>query len=261
MEGQALAVIPETQGLLPTLTPREQIEKASEMAKVLQDVVKQANLARNFGGKKDHLEYEAWQTIGQFFNCTPQTEWTKPIKDGDKIMGYEARVNVVNAEGRTIASAESMCLRDEPNWKNKPLYSLRSMAQTRTAGKALRSVFAWVAVLAGYSGTPAEEMSEDFNKPQERPKQDPQSSNPKPMSDPQRKKLWAMMKSEKELTDAEAKKFFEWYIEKGETVEVKGKPTLTSQSASAFIKDFDKLFDEFTQQPIEPIEGENEPWE
>ena len=84
----------------------------------------------------------------------------------------------------------------------------------------------------------------------------------KPMSDPQRKKLWAMMKSEKELTDAEAKKFFDWYIEKGETVEVKGKPTLTSQGASAFIKDFDKLFDEFTQQPIEqPIEGEGEPWE
>jgi len=42
-----------------TLTPQEQITKASEMAKVLQSVVIQAKLSHNFGGKKDHLEYEA----------------------------------------------------------------------------------------------------------------------------------------------------------------------------------------------------------
>jgi hypothetical protein len=52
-------------------------------------------------------------------------------------------------------------MRDEKNWRDKPLYALRSMAQTRTAGKAIRSVFAWVAVLAGYSATPADEMPVD----------------------------------------------------------------------------------------------------
>lgn len=164
METQAkyeVGLIPQD-NLMPTLTPDEQVDKASVMAKVLQRVVKQANLSRKFGGEKEHLFFEAWQTIGQFFSCTPQTEWTKPIMDGDKLVGYEARVNVVNSDGRVIASAESMCMRDEPNWRNKPLYALRSMAQTRTAGKALRSVFAWVAVLAGYSGTPAEEMSDDI---------------------------------------------------------------------------------------------------
>lgn len=155
-----LGLVPQD-NLMPTMTPEQQVEKASEMAKVLQKVVKQANLAKKLGGQKEHLEYEAWQTIGQFFNCTPVTEWTRPLKDGDKIVGFEARVNVVNAEGRIIASAESMCMRDEANWKTKPLYALRSMAQTRTAGKAIRSVFAWVAVLAGYSATPAEEMPVD----------------------------------------------------------------------------------------------------
>lgn len=153
----ALAVQTDT-NIMPTLTPQEQVEKASEMAKVLQQVVNQADLAKSLGGKKKHLEYEAWQTIGQFFNCTPQTEWTRPIMDNDKIIGYEARVHVVNGEGRVIGAAESMCMRDEQNWKNKPLYAIRSMAQTRTAGKAMRSVFAWVAVLAGYSATPLEEM-------------------------------------------------------------------------------------------------------
>ena len=38
------------------------------------------------------------------------------------------------------------------------------MAQTRTAGKAFRSAFAWIAVLAGYSATPAEEMKKEYVK-------------------------------------------------------------------------------------------------
>lgn len=39
-----------------------------------------------------------------------------------------------------------------------PLFQLRSMAQTRACAKALRQVFAWVVVLAGYKPTVAEEM-------------------------------------------------------------------------------------------------------
>ncbi len=191
---------------MPQLSPQEQIDKASEMAKVLQSVVDQANLARSFGGKKKHLEYEAWQTIAQFFNCTPQTEWTKPILDKDTIVGYEARVNVVNAEGRVIASAESMCMRDEPNWKTKPLYALRSMAQTRTAGKALRSIFAWVAVLAGYSATPADEMSQDFNeeKKASNPASPQENGNPKVAEAGHLQSMWAHIDS-KGWTKEEAK--------------------------------------------------------
>jgi hypothetical protein len=39
-----------------------------------------------------------------------------------------------------------------------PMYQLASMAQTRANAKALRNVLSWVAVLAGYRPTPAEEM-------------------------------------------------------------------------------------------------------
>lgn len=41
-----------------------------------------------------------------------------------------------------------------------PLFQLSSMAQTRACAKALRNVLSWVAVLAGYRPTPAEEMDE-----------------------------------------------------------------------------------------------------
>ncbi len=48
----------------------------------------------------------------------------------------------------------------------KPLFQLRSMAQTRAEAKALKGVFSWVVVLAGYKPTPAEELTghEDFDR-------------------------------------------------------------------------------------------------
>src|SRR6185437_14382005 len=67
-----------------------------------------------------------------------------------------------------ISSAEAMCLNDEPNWKSKPMFQLKSMAQTRACAKALRNVLAWVVVLAGYAPTPAEEMdSSQESQPQQ----------------------------------------------------------------------------------------------
>lgn len=39
-----------------------------------------------------------------------------------------------------------------------PLFQLRSMAQTRATAKVLSNVLRWVPVLAGYRGTPAEEL-------------------------------------------------------------------------------------------------------
>lgn len=40
-----------------------------------------------------------------------------------------------------------------------PLFQLRSMAQTRALAKVLANVLRWIPVLAGYRGTPAEEMT------------------------------------------------------------------------------------------------------
>ena len=149
--------------------PKKEVDRARQMAQVLQDVVRQAGLSKKFGGQKEHLFFEAWQTIGRFFNCVAGTEWSKPIMHGDKIIGWEAKAVVRNHSGVVVAAAESMCALDEQNWKGKPQYAIRSMAQTRASSKALRQAFAWVAVLAGYSATPAEEMSADFNGKQAAP--------------------------------------------------------------------------------------------
>lgn len=155
-----------------SMPPAEIIKAAGEMATVLIDIVKAKGLSRVFGGSKEYLYFEAWQMIGRFHNCTPVTIWTKPIerKGQQRVWGWECKVDVINADGQVIASAEGSCARDESNWANRDDYAIRSMAQTRTAGKALRSAFAWVAVLAGYEPTSAEEMKEEYEKENPPPK-------------------------------------------------------------------------------------------
>lgn len=198
-ESTALTVAQGSQVALWDGTPDEIIERSASMARSLQQMVEQAGLSRSFGGQKRHLDYEAWLTLGRFFGASPVTEWTRPIERSGQVVGYECRVNVVDAQGRVIGGAEGCCMFEESNWKGKPEYAVKSMAQTRTAGKALRSVFGFVAVLAGYSGTPSEEMSNGWEHGQgQRPPQTthrPQAAQgdgkAQGMAAPQRRKLWS----------------------------------------------------------------------
>jgi hypothetical protein len=51
-----------------------------------------------------------------------------------------------------------MCTKAENRWRTADDYAIRSMAQTRATSKALGSVLRFIVTLAGYDGTPAEEM-------------------------------------------------------------------------------------------------------
>jgi len=153
MSGE-LATVNEQKAVAPTTM----VEVASAKSAVLKDIVEKQGLSRNFGGKKNHLDYEAWVTIASLNACTLGVEWSRPIIVGDEVKGFEARAWVRNAEGRELSTAEAECLFTERNWRGKPEFQLRSMAQTRACSKAARMVFSWYAVLAGYAATPAEEM-------------------------------------------------------------------------------------------------------
>jgi hypothetical protein len=60
--------------------------------------------------------------------------------------------------------------RVEVGTKRKPLFQLQSMAETRASAKCYRLKLSWVAVLAGYAPTPAEEMPKD-SRPADHPTQ------------------------------------------------------------------------------------------
>jgi hypothetical protein len=134
--------------------PDRAIGDATKAATAITQMVRDAGMAKRIG-ESEHLEVEAWQAIGQFYGCTCRTERTRELDD-DK--GWEAVVVILNTQGVIVGGAEAECRRDESQWESKPTFQLKSMAQTRAAGKAYRMMFGWVARLGGWAGTPAEEM-------------------------------------------------------------------------------------------------------
>lgn len=160
-ENTQLAV-PQEKSVLLQGDPDQQLAYASKASKALVSVISQKPKKVMINGEQ-YLEFEDWQTLARFYGATVGIEWTKAVEraDKDKVWGYEARA-VVYLKGEVISSAEAMCLRDERNWQNRDEFALRSMAQTRAMAKALRNVLSWVAVLAGFKPTPAEEMPSDM---------------------------------------------------------------------------------------------------
>lgn len=186
-------------------TPEIVIEEARKAAKALANVIENKK-KKVIINDEIYLEFEDWQTLGRFYGVSAAACSTAYVEYGD-VVGYEAVAEallLVNGATVRISSAEAMCLNDEWKWQDKPLFQLKSMAQTRAMAKALRNVLAWVVVLAGYKPTPAEEL--DGEKPQssvtaprrasERkpPQREPNSSQPdtRPISDAQHNRLWAI---------------------------------------------------------------------
>jgi hypothetical protein len=141
-------------------SPKQITNFGTRAAQQLVDIVKQNSWAVKIQNN-DYLRFEAWQTVGRFFGYTVKTQETKFVEYGE-VSGFESKSIVLDAEGKEIGGAEAVCLNDEKNWKDKPLYSLKSMAQTRSAAKALRQILAWVVVLAGYKPTPVEEIGAEI---------------------------------------------------------------------------------------------------
>lgn len=133
------------------------LSQAHKAAAALQKVINGKTKKVQFNGEQ-YLELEDWILLGEFYGVAVKTEWTRPFEYGDA-KGWEAKSVIVDKRsGVEVGSAEAMCLDDERNWKGKPTYQIRSMAQTRASAKALSARLRWVPVLAGYKGTPADEM-------------------------------------------------------------------------------------------------------
>jgi hypothetical protein len=138
--------------LFRTDDPVQVLAKATETADALASVLKSRKLTSKIQGR-DHVNVEGWQTLGSMLGVTPVCVWTRSLDNG-----WEARVEARTLDGRVVGAAEAMCTRAERTWAKRDDYALRSMAQTRATSKALASPLRFVITLAGYEGTPAEEM-------------------------------------------------------------------------------------------------------
>ena len=140
----------------PEIIPNVVVQDAQIKADMLYSVVEKQHLYMQIRDKK-YLTLEAWEILGKFCDLTATVEWVNPVELwGSK--GFEARVEIKDNKGKVISIAESMCMSDEPNWKGKPIFQLKSMSQTRAMSKAYRMCLSFIVSLAGYNATPAEEM-------------------------------------------------------------------------------------------------------
>jgi hypothetical protein len=171
LDSQAIVLSPPPQmeSLSMPRAPEIVLQEAAKAAQALREVIERKPNKCVINGKT-FLQFEDWQTLGRFYGVTAAARSTAYIEQG-RVRGYECHAEAIRADGQVISAAQAMCLDDESKWADKPLFQLRSMAQTRAQAKVLRNVLAWVVVMAGYSGTPAEEM--DGGRTQQQPQRGP----------------------------------------------------------------------------------------
>jgi hypothetical protein len=235
----------EDRGLELARPPALVLLEAKKAADALQEVLRGKKNPVRFNNEQ-YVEFEDWQVLGKFYGITAKIVSTTPVDFGEVRGFEARAVALDNRTGMEVSAADAMCLNDEDKWSSRPKYEyvngkrektgdipvpmfqLRSMAQTRACSKALRNVLAWVVVLAGYKPTPAEEMTGEESPPvatppiaqPQRKSEQPQEVKPATVSpqagttaavgtkisEPQRKRLYAIYKTAKK-TDDQVKAF------------------------------------------------------
>jgi len=141
--------------------PEAEVEWASRCAKALVHAITGNPQLKVAISGRDYLKVEAWQTLGvmtkvDHIDVVWCREYTAP--GASQHSGWEARVEIRDRDGNVRGTGEAMCVRSERSWANRDEYAIRSMAQTRAVGKAYRMALSYIVSLAGYEGTPAEEI-------------------------------------------------------------------------------------------------------
>lgn len=113
------------------------------------DVTRHSNYCNN--GRKGHLQTDGCETYTK----------TQPVMVEPGHGGYTAKVEARDQTGRLIGAAHSQCNWEEWRWRDSDAYALESMAQTRGISKALSGPLRFIVELAGFKGTPAEEVPDD----------------------------------------------------------------------------------------------------
>ena len=161
--------LPDYAILNPDIPMSAKVHVATNVANTLAPLVRNQGLVvKGLNRSNKEAEYvtvEGWEVLGTFLGIVPVTTVIDEIKnDKDRIVGYKARATlyqnpiIENDEivgGTVIARAEATA--DKSGFQ-KDLFAIASMAQTRALGKAYRMGLSWIMKMAGFEGTPAEDM-------------------------------------------------------------------------------------------------------
>ena len=139
------------------LSPREIIAQSQGQAKALMEVVEQMKLYQVVRQRK-FLQVEAWQMIGQFTHTTAIPDEPVQVDDPDRIR-YKCTVELRNQQGEIVGAGSAEANSEEEGKSKLTENQIASTAQTRAISKAYRNKFAFIAKLAGFEATTAEEMT------------------------------------------------------------------------------------------------------
>lgn len=129
----------------------------TSLATVLKAHIVGNKLYTNIMGK-NYAHVEGWQFAGGMLGLFPRVVEVKDVSKGTNIAWF-AHVEIVNVKTQDVVSSGfAICSKAESKKKSFDEYAILSMAQTRAIGKAYRNMLGWVMKLAGYEGTPSEEM-------------------------------------------------------------------------------------------------------
>lgn len=129
-----------------------------KMANVLKEFVIAKELYTEIKGK-NYIHIEGWQFALQSMGLSPMIKEVKDMSDG-KVIKWFVEAEIINLKTREVVSKGfALCSSAESTKKSFDEYAILSMAQTRSIGKASRNLVGWIMKLAGYEGTPSEEMT------------------------------------------------------------------------------------------------------
>lgn len=134
------------------------IDKPAEMVKmatVLKGHIVKHGLYTNIANK-NYVQVEGWQFAGFLLGIYPKIEEVINLSTGQE-KKWQASV-VLYKNDKEVGRGVAICSSGEAKKKSFDEYAILSMAQTRALGKAYRNMIGWVMKLAGYEGTPSEEM-------------------------------------------------------------------------------------------------------
>jgi hypothetical protein len=145
------------------INPEQTINEASSIATALANIINKQNLftviTNKSGARNKYVHVTGWGILMAMRGVNPcVTRCEKLNREGE--IAYESEVELIGHDGRVVGKASAICSSKERNKAGQEEYAIKSMSQTRAAGKAARLSFAWIMKLAGYEPTPAEEMQE-----------------------------------------------------------------------------------------------------
>ncbi len=151
-------------------------QEMTQMANRLKDYVVRQGLYTPIMGK-NYVQVEGWQFAGGLLGLIPRVVKVEDISKQGEIK-WMAQVEIVNTKNQEcVGTGFAVCSNKENKKKSFDEYAILSMAQTRAIGKAYRNLIGWVMKLAGYEGTPAEEIKPEAVKSTPSDKNDRKGTN------------------------------------------------------------------------------------